>query len=320
LSVNQAAATLAATFVGYEIGLFGTTVVNAVLIVIVITVVLGGLTAERYGRRLPAPPLDTSRLGRTVMVVVDTARDSVVETEVASWVAKADSGHLVPLVVHLADDGDVDEARIEALNTALAGHGHDTEVVVRVDRSAPDAVANAARGQKATIAFVPADPPGFEVAVFGADEDRLTRLMPVPTVLALLHSVPHRFLLALSAKDLRSRTPGLQVAFDLAARFVKAGKPITVFSPTPIPAERLATLGSAEVVFGADRAGFLRERGIQDEAVIVPAPAGASLFADDVSDLAALEGAGLLIAVGSTDEAIHVTMGGNFAAGRSTSA
>jgi Kef-type K+ transport system membrane component KefB len=31
LSVNQAAATLAATFVGYEIGLFGTTVVNAVL-------------------------------------------------------------------------------------------------------------------------------------------------------------------------------------------------------------------------------------------------------------------------------------------------
>jgi Kef-type K+ transport system membrane component KefB len=321
LSVNQAAATLAATFVGYEIGLFGTTVVNAVLIVIVVTVVLGGICAERYGRRLPAPPLDTSRLGRTVMVVVDTARDSVIETEVASWVAKADSGHLVPLVVQLADDGDVDEARIEALNTSLAGHGHDTEVVVRVDRSGPDAVSNAARGQKATIAFVPADPPGFEVAVFGAEEDRLARLMPVPTVFALLSSVPHRFLLALSAKDLRSRTPGLQVAFDLAARFAKAGRPITVYSPTPIPADRLTALGEPEVVFGQDRAAFLQAREIDGEAVIVPAPAGTSVFSDDVSGLISVSGAGLLIAVGSTAQDLHVgAMGRNLAAGRSQSA
>ena len=223
--------------------------------------------------------------------------------------------------MQLADDGDVDEARIEALNSSLAGHGHDTEVVVRVDRSGPDAVANAARGQKATIAFVPADPPGFEVAVFGAEEDRLARLMPVPTVFVVLNAQPRRFLLALSAKDLRSRTPGLQVAFDLAARFAKAGRPITVYSPTPIPADRLTALGDPEVVFGQDRAAFVRAREIEGEAVIVPAPAGTSVFSDDVSDLTTLGGAGLLIAVGSTAEAIHVvTMGRNLAAGRSQSA
>src|SRR4029453_16897675 len=91
LSVNQAAATLAATFVGYEIGLFGTTVVKAVLIVIVISVILGSLSAARFAPRLPVPPVDTSRLGRRVMVIVDDATDSVAETEVAALMATADS-------------------------------------------------------------------------------------------------------------------------------------------------------------------------------------------------------------------------------------
>ena len=72
-------------------------------------------------------------------------------------------------------EGSVDDARIEAINESLAGRGFDTEVVVRVDRSRVDAVASAAVGQSATLAVVPADPPGLDTAVFGAQEDRLSR-------------------------------------------------------------------------------------------------------------------------------------------------
>jgi Kef-type K+ transport system membrane component KefB/mannitol/fructose-specific phosphotransferase system IIA component (Ntr-type) len=52
LSVPQAAATLAVTFVGLEIGLFGETVVNAVIIMILITGIIGPSLVERVGRRM----------------------------------------------------------------------------------------------------------------------------------------------------------------------------------------------------------------------------------------------------------------------------
>ncbi len=322
LSVNQAAATLAATFVGYEIGLFGTTVVNAVLIVIVVTVVLGGIAAERYGRRLPAPPLDTSRLGRTVMVVVDTARDSVVETEVASMGGEGGFGSSRPPrraarrrrrrrrsadrgAEQLAGGAWARHRGRRASGSVGAGRGRQrrsgTESDDRVRARRPAGV----RGRRVRRG---GGPPGAADAC----ADRVRR--------------PQRTAPSLPARARAPRTcdrgpPGLQVAFDLAARFAKAGRPITVYSPTPIPADRLTALGDPEVVFGQDRAAFVRAREIDGEAVIVPAPAGTSVFSDDVSDLTTLGGAGLLIAVGSTAEAIHVvTMGRNLAAGRSQSA
>ena len=318
LSVNQAAATLAATFVGYEVGLFGTTVVNAVLIVIVISVVLGSVFSAKFAPRLPVPPIDTSRLGRRVMVVVDEDTDSKIETELASWLAKADGGHLVPLMVHLSWAGAVDEARVESLNDALAGRGYDTKVIVRVDRSMTDGVANAAIGQKATLAIVPTEPPGLEAAVFGAEEDRLAQQMPVPMLLAMLRTAPRHFVLALNARDLRRPSHNVQVAFDVAARFAKAGHSVGVWSAGPVPADRLSHLGGAEVVLGDDRAAYAKQHLREHDCLIVPGPGGVSLFGDDIPALAGL-GAGLLVAVGSAgeDHAVQlVTMGRNLGAGR----
>ncbi|HMK11374.1 MAG TPA: cation:proton antiporter [Acidimicrobiales bacterium] len=324
LSVNQAAATLAATFVGYEIGLFGTTVVNAVLIVIVISVILGSVSAARFAPRLPVPPIDTSRLGRRVMVVIDEQSDSVVETQLASWLADADAGHVVPLLVHLAWDGPVDESRVEALDESLAGRGFDTKVIVRVDRSESDAVANAAVGQKATIAVVPVDPPGLEVQVFGAEEDRLVQLMPVPMLLTLLETAPSHIVLALNARDVHSPTLHVQVAFDVAARFAKAGRVVSVFAPEHLSAERLSHLGGAEMVVGDDRVAFLRSTlgSSHHYAALVPSPPGTSVFGDDIAALAAISDVGLLIAVGAEgdDTAKLVTIGRNLAAGRARSA
>jgi len=324
LSVNQAAATLAATFVGYEIGLFGTTVVNAVLIVIVISVILGSVSAARFAPRLPAPPIDTSRLGRRVMVVVDEASDSVAETQLASWIADADAGHLVPLLVHLSWEGPVDESRVEALDESLAGRGFDTKVIVRVDRSASDAVANAAVGQKATIAVVPVDPPRLEDVVFGAEEDRLSQLMPVPMLLALVEHTPSHIVLALNARDVHSPTHHVQVAFDVAARLAKAGKVVSVFAPERLPPERLSHLGGAEMVIGEDRVAFLRSTAGSHRhyAALVPAPPGKSVFGGDMPELASIPDVGLLIAVGSEsdDAAKLVTIGRNLAGGRARSA
>lgn len=52
LSVPQAAATLAATMVGYEIGLFNDAVVNGAVLMILVTCFIAPIIVDRYGRRL----------------------------------------------------------------------------------------------------------------------------------------------------------------------------------------------------------------------------------------------------------------------------
>ncbi|HHY21340.1 MAG TPA: universal stress protein [Bacilli bacterium] len=52
LSVPQAAATLAATLVGFDLGLFNLATVNAVIVMILITCIVGPYMVEKYGRKV----------------------------------------------------------------------------------------------------------------------------------------------------------------------------------------------------------------------------------------------------------------------------
>ncbi|MCP3026515.1 cation:proton antiporter [Halobacillus sp. A5] len=52
LSISQAAATLASTLVGYEIGLLNQQTVNAVIVMILLTCILGPYFSEKYARKL----------------------------------------------------------------------------------------------------------------------------------------------------------------------------------------------------------------------------------------------------------------------------
>ena len=54
LTIPQAAATLAATVVGFNIGLFGQSVVNAVLVLILASIIVGTLIVERSKDRVPS--------------------------------------------------------------------------------------------------------------------------------------------------------------------------------------------------------------------------------------------------------------------------
>ncbi|MCM3587334.1 cation:proton antiporter [Mesobacillus maritimus] len=52
LSTTHAAATLAITMVGYQFGLFDQQIINAVIIIILVTCILGPYFSEKYGRKL----------------------------------------------------------------------------------------------------------------------------------------------------------------------------------------------------------------------------------------------------------------------------
>ena len=54
LTIPQAAATLAATVVGFNIGLFDQSVVNAVLVLILVSIVVATLTVDRVKAGVPS--------------------------------------------------------------------------------------------------------------------------------------------------------------------------------------------------------------------------------------------------------------------------
>jgi Kef-type K+ transport system membrane component KefB len=68
LSVAQAAATLAAVFVGLEAEIIDGRAVNAVVVVILVTSLLSSLGAARWGAQLPAPPMKDLTLGQRILL------------------------------------------------------------------------------------------------------------------------------------------------------------------------------------------------------------------------------------------------------------
>jgi Kef-type K+ transport system membrane component KefB len=92
LTAPQAAATLAVTLIGFEIGLFGTTVVNAVLVLILVSIVGSALLAEKVTAWIPAQ-LGAKRLGARVLVVAPASGPSDAAVRAASLVARPDGGH-----------------------------------------------------------------------------------------------------------------------------------------------------------------------------------------------------------------------------------
>src|SRR4051794_17209825 len=76
LTAPQAAATLAVTLIGFEIGLFGTSVVNAVLVLILVSIVLSAVLAERVIAWAPVRAQEKLRLGQHVLVVTHSAEPS----------------------------------------------------------------------------------------------------------------------------------------------------------------------------------------------------------------------------------------------------
>jgi Kef-type K+ transport system membrane component KefB len=133
LNIPQAAATLAATLVGYEIGLFGTTLVNAVLVLIVVTIVVGATVGQQVVKRLPAQRVEHRPLGESVLVVASTAGPSDASLRAASRLARPDGGHGRVLILWPESVPRLERGARRALEHRVARHGFDGHVTPVVD-------------------------------------------------------------------------------------------------------------------------------------------------------------------------------------------
>lgn len=268
LSVAQAAATLAATFVGLEIGLFTTTTVNAIMIVIVVSLVLASVSALRYGSRLPRPPLDESRLGRCVVLQLDDPADAPGLIAIAGRLAQGDAGVVRPIVVVADGDQQPHPERLAALHHAVEASGIDAEIEVRHDRTVNDGVLHAVISARSSIVVVPAATQTWLPTLVEAGQHRLVAASPSPTVLVRSGRVPaERHVLVLTAAQAKRPSSAGLGAAAFAARLGRDR--LVVVAADELSDQLRSVVGAVEVIVGSP-SEWLAEQAAASDMIVVP--------------------------------------------------
>jgi hypothetical protein len=151
LTAPQAAATLAATLIGFEIGLFGTVVVNAVLVLIVVSLVLSSVVADRSASRGEPAPAPPPGLTGHILVVAGDRPPSAGLLALATRLAQQDGA--VVHVVEIRTDGEAasENGHRKALERSIHAAGIDADVVSYVDESVALGAVHAAASVGATL-------------------------------------------------------------------------------------------------------------------------------------------------------------------------
>ncbi|MGI9180451.1 MAG: cation:proton antiporter [Longimicrobiaceae bacterium] len=185
LSVPQAAATLAATLVGYRIGLFDDAVLNGSILMILVTCVLGPWVVERYGRQVAlqeeSRPYEPGEAPQRILIPMANPATADVLLDLAFLIRNPGSDEpLYPLTV-VPDHGGDTEAHV-ANAEKLLGHavlyaaGAEVPVVplTRVDHNFATGIARGIAETRSSVVII-----GWDArrsprqAIFGSVLDQL---------------------------------------------------------------------------------------------------------------------------------------------------
>ncbi len=123
LSLAQAAATLAAVTIGVDLGLFDTPLLNATLVVVLVTVLVSSIVTRSAARRIEPPAVQGERLAETIFVPVDVVDDAAV-VEIAARLAMAKGGNVLVGAVAGAAGDQLESARERARLGGASGRRH----------------------------------------------------------------------------------------------------------------------------------------------------------------------------------------------------
>ncbi len=154
LSVAQAAATLAATVVGFQIGLFDTSVVNAVLVLIFVSVLTSSLVGASASGRVQVGDSGPEPLGTRVVVGVGDPEAARGALSIAVRIARADGGVVHPVLVIPESAPVVPRAARVRFGQVTAAAGVDGQPSTIVDRSLLDGAMRAGAAEGATLVLV----------------------------------------------------------------------------------------------------------------------------------------------------------------------
>ena len=154
LTVPQAAATLAATVIGFNIGLFDQSVVNAVLVLILVSIVVATLIVDRAKVRVSRPSTAAHSLGKRVLVALDDASQAQLGFAIGARIAAPDSGVVRGLLSCAPGDVDSTKANLAQLRAAGFAVGFDTDPALLVDSSLAEGLVNAVAVQEPSFVLI----------------------------------------------------------------------------------------------------------------------------------------------------------------------
>ena len=229
LSVGQAAGALAAVIVGQEVGLLGEAEVNAVILVIMVSALVAGVSADRSGPKVEPPGLEGRALGKRVIVPVSNPQTIESLVRVAGQMAAPDAGAVVAVNV-LPFDAPPEVVRNHRLlagraEQAALAVGSEVSTSVRIDASIDGGVLHSVVEQEGTCLVMGWDGRGGRGGeLFGSVIDRCVEVSPVPVLVCRpgIDESTRRVLLVISHQELLPvGDRALALAFEVVERIAR---------------------------------------------------------------------------------------------------
>jgi Sodium/hydrogen exchanger family len=142
LTMPQAAATLAATVIGFNIGLFDQSVVNAVLVLILVTIVAATLLVQRTKTTVTVDRAGDEVLGKRILVALEDPAQARLGFIIGARIAAPDSGVVRGLLRSTPGDTAVQENNLSQLRTAGYAVGVDVDPALLVHTALEEGIIN----------------------------------------------------------------------------------------------------------------------------------------------------------------------------------
>jgi hypothetical protein len=184
LTIPQAAATLAATVIGFNIGLFDDNVVNAALVLILVSIVVGTLITERTKAQVPVPAVATKHLGARILVTVEDPAQAPLGFAIGARVAAPDRGLVRGVLACSPTDAQARASLLRQLSAAGFAAGVDTEPRLMVHNALAEGILNAALAEGASLVLI-GQRSAEAASALGTSAEAVAAATPVPVAILL---------------------------------------------------------------------------------------------------------------------------------------
>lgn len=154
LTIPQAAATLAATVIGFNIGLFDQSVVNAVLVLILVSILTATLIVEHAKLAVPVPQREDRGLGKRILIALEDPMQAQIGFAIGARIAAPDSGVVRGLLDCRPSETRSREPSLALLRRAGYAVGLDTDPALLVDSSLAEGIINVVAVQEPSLVLV----------------------------------------------------------------------------------------------------------------------------------------------------------------------
>jgi Kef-type K+ transport system membrane component KefB len=267
MSVAQAAATLAATIIGYNIGLYDSDVVNAVMVVVAVSLILTSIGTNRFAPKIPPPVGERRRAGETILVPALGELDGLHDVlRLGGDLADPAGGFVQPLVpVTTAQGADIQRSRAKRseVDRVLRELGGDAETMLRLNRSVSAGLNQTAIEIDASLLLLGwPGPDDLRSRMVGATYSEIVAATSVPVAIAALHpgAGQGRIVLYSGARELvPGYLPTMALALELAATLSRQRQQTLIIGPIAPAALEAAGLTAPPTVEHCDGIEDLEE-------------------------------------------------------------